>query len=120
MGSDRNRSGICSGYVYDKFGSRDRIYCSGSDHYNCTGILSESKMQKMTVSLVKMTTIEKKYSKAERAVFIDRPHRFILHVRKRTELICCMEGFVETWENKGNKENVKKNCHTITSMVQYK
>ena len=30
--------------LYDKFGSRDRIYCSGSDHYNCTGILSESKM----------------------------------------------------------------------------
>ena len=27
---------------------------------------------------------------------------------ERTELICCMEGFVETWENKGNKENVKK------------
>ena len=77
-------------------------------------------MQKMTVSLVKMTTIEKKYSKAERAVFIDRPHRFISHVRERTELIRCMEGFVETWENKGNKENVKKNCHTITSMVQYK
>ena len=45
MGSDRNRSGICSGHVYDKLGSRDRIYCSGSyDHYNCTGILSESKM----------------------------------------------------------------------------
>lgn len=77
-------------------------------------------MQKMTVSLMKMTKIEKKYSKAERAVFIDRPHRFISHVRERTELICCMEGFVETWENKGNKENVKKNCHTITSMVQYK
>ena len=77
MGSDRNRSGICSGYVYDKFGSRDRIYCSCSDHYNCTGIFSEIKMQKMTVSLVKMTTIEKKYSKAERAVFIDRPRRFI-------------------------------------------
>ena len=52
-------------------------------------------MQKMTVSLVKMTTIEKKYSKEERAVFIDRPHRFISHVRELTELICCMEGFVE-------------------------
>ncbi len=31
----------------------------------------------MTVSLMKRKTIEKKYSKAERAVFIDRPHRFI-------------------------------------------
>ena len=31
----------------------------------------------MTVSLMKRKIIEKKYSKAERAVFIDRPRRFI-------------------------------------------
>lgn len=31
----------------------------------------------MTVFLMKRKTIEKKYSKAERAVFIDRPRRFI-------------------------------------------
>ena len=31
----------------------------------------------MTVSLMKRKTIERKYSKAERAVFIDRPRRFI-------------------------------------------
>ena len=76
----------------------------------------------MTVSLVKMTTIEKKYSKAERAVFIDRPHPFIAHMQRRadgTEL-AVWKVLLKTWENKGNKENVKKNCHTITSMVQYK
>ena len=31
----------------------------------------------MTVSLMKRKTLEKKYSEAERAVFIDRPRRFI-------------------------------------------
>ena len=43
----------------------------------------------MTVSLMKMTTIEKKYSKAERAVFIDRPRRLIVHVQRtdRTDLL---------------------------------
>ena len=74
----------------------------------------------MTVSLMKRKIIEKKYSKAERAV--DRPHPFIAHMQRRadgTEL-AVWKVLLKTWENKGNKENVKKNCHTITSMVQYK
>ena len=39
----------------------------------------------MTVSLMKRKIIEKKYRKAERAVFIDRPHPFIAHMQRRTD-----------------------------------
>ena len=39
----------------------------------------------MTVSLMKRKIIEKKYSKAERAVFIDRPHPFIAHMKRRAD-----------------------------------
>ena len=43
----------------------------------------------MTVFLMKRKIIEKKYSKAERAVFIDRPRRLIVHVQRtdRTDLL---------------------------------
>lgn len=39
----------------------------------------------MTVSLMKRKIIEKKYRKAERAVFIDRPHPFIAHIQRRAD-----------------------------------
>ena len=39
----------------------------------------------MTVSLMERKIIEKKYSKAERAVFIDRPHPFIAHMQRRAD-----------------------------------
>ncbi len=39
----------------------------------------------MTVSLMKRKIIEKKYRKAERAVFIDRPHPFIAHMQRRAD-----------------------------------
>ena len=39
----------------------------------------------MTVSLMKRNIIEKKYRKAERAVFIDRPHPFIAHMQRRAD-----------------------------------